>query len=267
MNLLCKLAKCILDHYDNKEGKTVIDIPYVVNKKVERMANEGELLNIIEDNIEQSINKALHDAMNSWDIKKTLEKKMKAEIGGSIEGISFSQYGAKVTDAILNIVEKLTDVDFREKVEKEYQSFFNADSSDITGDELAEAYAEYLNNEFEYDEKYELDGKYYCTCEIDNTNWIKMIFAPSHKDTRDSKAYTVFFMRCKEDKALPEDEEQFYKVSFMGAGSSHTNLLKAFAFKDHRYSRFEKLLINCYLNERKVKLEPGDYDCYADIDY
>lgn len=237
-----------------------IDISKIVIDKIKDMEEKKVVENAIEETIEKSIVKAVKDALESYRLRHTIEEKVEKEVSAVVSQIGFTGYNGFIAEKIKQIVEETCNADIAEKIEKTFNGILVIKRDSIKLSEICEKYKEYICNNTDESEKYELES-FYVSVEEEGSpyNWLTFKFAKEkskyHSYGNNEIEFTVH--RNKDGKTG--------RISTVLIGGNAIDEKLNFG----RMSDMEKLLCNIAYNKTPIEIDvecEDDIDNYFDID-
>lgn len=231
-----------------------INIGEIVNNKIKEMEENKVVENLIAETIEKSIVKAVSEAIDGWTIKRTIEKKVEDGVNGLVNDIGFTAYNTFIADTIKGIMEGVVQEDLKTKIVKTVDDVLLHKRESIKLSEIFEAYKDYLNDELDYQEKYDLEN-FIVEIEDNDRGWIDYKLSKEEKTSRyRDRDYDIEFTIHENYK-----DESNGTLSYVKAKGKY---IDQNYIPKHR-ARFEDLLINLLYNKTKIELDVEDED---DID-
>lgn len=148
-----------------------INIGEIVNSKIKEMEENKVVEKLIEETIEKSITTAITGAIDGWTIKRTIEKKVEDGVNGLVNDIGFTSYNTFIADTIKGIMEGVVQEDLKTKIVKTVDDVLLHKRESIKLSEIFEEYRDYLNEELDYQEKYDLEN-FIVEIEDEDRGWI-----------------------------------------------------------------------------------------------
>jgi len=229
-----------------------MDILKIVNDKVTEMLDEGIVEKTIAETVENTITKEIKDAFSSYSFKRDIENKLKIEVDGVLESVSFESYRTVMLNQMTSIVEGMQGEKFAEMARLEFEALFGK-TDPLKLSELFEMVRENYKDEE--------GGSYeeYFTLEINDdrredkflNGWIHIYFDEDDDKSKYSCANKISLMiNCDGHGVIKR-----LKVS----GVDYDE--KRFSFG--QLSNWEKALVNAYFTKTPLIIDVTDDD-YVD---
>ncbi|GIM32737.1 hypothetical protein [Paraclostridium bifermentans] len=238
-----------------------INIGEIVNIKIKEMEENKVVEKLIEETIEKSITTAITGAIDGWTIKRTIEKKVEDGVNGLVNDIGFTAYNTFITDTIKGIMQGVVQEDLKTKIVKTVDDVLLHKRESIKLSEIFEEYRDYLNEELDYQEKYDLEN-FIVEIEDEDRGWI------TYRLNKEEDTSSWRGKNCDIEFTIHEN----YKDE--SNGTLGWVKLKGKYIDDNympKYrSGFEDLLINLLYNKTKIEIDvegEDDIDTSFDIEY
>ncbi len=199
-----------------------IDISKIVQEKIDELASEKMVEKAITETFEKTIIKAVESSLDSYDLKRTLEKKVTEEVNKVVADIDFKSYNTFMCEKMMQIINDTCKKDLCEKIEKKFKDIFICQTTEIKLSDIFKKYKEIACENVDESEKWDRadDGWYYKFEEDETYGWINVeldyndgshsyrtdsniafTIHRSHEDDTKGKIYTVYLDGYKlEDK-------------------------------------------------------------------
>ena len=226
-----------------------MDILKIVNDKVTEMLDEGVVETLIAETVESTITKTIKDTFSSYHFRKDIEDKLKTEVDGTLESISFESYRNVMLNQMTAVVEGLQGETFAQMAKAEYESIFG-NSEPLKLSDLFEM----IREDYKDDE----GGSYeeYFTLILDDERrdekflrgWIHIYF----DEEDDTSKY-----RCANNISLIINEDgsgRIERLKLSGVDYSEKQFRLGY-MKD-----WEKRLLNAYFSKTPIVIDVDDAD-------
>lgn len=231
-----------------------IDIGEIVNNKIKEMEENKVVENLIAETIEKSITKAITDAIDGYTIKRTIEKKVEENVNELVNEIGFTAYNTFIADTIKNIMEGVVQEDLKNKVIKSIDDTLLHKRESIKLSEIFEEYREYLNDDLDDQEKYDLQN-FIVEIEDNGRGWIDYkISKEENKSMWSSNKWDLVFTVHVDYK-----DETIGRISWV---KKEGKTIDGYTIPKYRNS-IDDLLINLAFNKTNIEIDIDDED---DID-
>ena len=241
-----------------------IDIKSIINNKINEMDKNNEVQKCIEEGIQKAIIESVKDALDGYSIKKMIRDKMKEEISQNLESLDFSSYNSFIADKIKSIVEGTCKKDLCDKIEKTFNEIFVNKRENIKLSEIIEKYRDWICENVEEYEKYDLENFYVDFNEDNNWHWITITLSKEKNNNYNYDDTEIKFTIHRDSNDETND-----KFNIGWIGSLYINAEKIDEkIKISNLSDIEQLLINLYYNNTPIIIDcnEGDIDNSFDID-
>ncbi|MGL5718075.1 MAG: hypothetical protein ACRCX2_34040 [Paraclostridium sp.] len=228
-----------------------INISEIVNNKIKEMEENKVVETLIAETIEKSVTKAITDAIDGYVIKRTIEKKIEENVNGLVNEIGFTAYNTFIANSIKDVIEGTVQEDLKNKIIKSIDDVLLHKRESIKLSEIFEKYREYLNDELENQEKYDLEN-FIIEVEDDERGW---------RDYKLSKERVSSSWRGDNwdiEFTIHENykDETTGKISWV---KKDGKTIDSHNIPKYR-SGFDDLLINLSFNKTKIEIDIDDED-------
>ncbi|URZ15304.1 hypothetical protein CLFE_013220 [Clostridium felsineum DSM 794] len=158
-----------------------IDISKIISDKIKDMEGNKVVETVIEETIENSIVAAVKSALSGYELKRTLEKKMEKEVSQVVSNIGFTGYNGFIAEKVKEITQGALREDIVETITKKFNEILIMKKDKIKLSEICDAYREYICENVDESEKYELQDFYTSIKEDEKYHWIDVRFAKAEK--------------------------------------------------------------------------------------
>lgn len=231
-----------------------INIQDIVNVKIKDMEDRKVIEKTIEDTLEKTIIKAVIDAFDGYALKRDIEKKLEDQVSKVVSEIGFTAYNSFIAEKVKAITEGILHADISEKIQKTFDSILVVKRDSIKLSEIFETYREWICEDLDESEKYDLENFYVKFEKESNYSWYNIELGKEKPEKYCSGRDTVKF-------TLHESYND-KKVGWISDSIINGDKLKE-KLKIGRLSSFEALIVNLTYNETPIKIDIDDED---DID-
>ncbi|MBX9866039.1 MAG: hypothetical protein K2Y14_03935 [Burkholderiales bacterium] len=230
-----------------------LDIQAIVNAKLSEMAENKIIETQIQTSLEKTIRESVHSALNSYDLKRSIENKMTDVIGASMKGFDFSSYHGFITNYFNQLVNFTLKEDIKLKVEQSFNQMLFTKRESIKLSEIYDMYRTYLLEKMDDGEKYELNNDFYHNILRDKYTIDIKLGRTEFERYSSHEAGSVFFAIWPERETVGTDSEvgTLWQVVLEGK-----EIGEQLTFGGN--SDFELLLINLYFNKTKIEIDVWD---------
>lgn len=244
-----------------------IDINEIAQKKITAMQESGEIQKHIESKLQSLVLDSVTSAFDGYEIKRKIREKVESQISPCLDALDFTAYNSFICEKLRQITEEYLKEDIAKKISDTFEGIFMLKRESIKLSEIFEAYRDWLIDDLDDYEKYELNNEFYASVEKDNNygRWLDCSFAKEAP----GKSYG-----CKDIHkcdfgfivgSATSDEKIGKIISVYFEGSSVNDIVKV-----KSYNKLQSLLLNLYYNETPIILDiqdEGDIDTSLDLDY
>ena len=245
-----------------------IDINKIVQKKIAEMEESGEIKKHLEDKLQSLILDSVSSALSDYDLKRQLQKKIENCISPCLDTLDFTAYNSFICEKIKQITEQELQEDIAKKVSSTFENIFMLKRENIKLSEIFKAYREWIIDDLEDDEKYELCNEFYASIEKEDSFWLRCGISKEEPDKSTYLGDRKDIYRCDFGFTIfkPSIKEGIGKISTVYfEGQSVKDVLKVTS-----YNEFQKLLLNLYYNETPIIIdieEEIDIDTSLGLDF
>lgn len=231
-----------------------INIGEIVNNKIKEMEEKKVIETLIAETTEKSVTKAITDAIDGYTIKRIIEKKVEENVNELVNDIGFTAYNTFIADTIKNTMQGVVQEDLKNKVIRSIDDVLLHKRESIKLSEIFEEYREYLNDELDDQEKYDLEN-FILEIDDDGRGWIdyKLSKEKSSSSWR-GNSWDIEFTIHENYK-----DETTGRISWVKKDGI---TIDGYNIPKYR-SRFDDMLINLSFNKTKIEIDIEDED---DID-
>lgn len=247
-----------------------IDISKIIQEKLAAMESDGSVKQLIEDNVENAVREAIKSALGGYKMRQELEKVLADMLPDIVKDIGLDGYSVFVAEtvkklAILGIQESARTV-INERVEE-----ILLKKRDKV--ELSEILTMWRSDMNDNDEEEKRDGN-------EDHDGFTCCVNQHRSNSRYFKYFDLFFdEEGDKEGGYPDDYAVVVKIQcWTGSGSGYDPTIQGSYFKgeiqelyidgnriskqfvNRTPSRFEALLMNCYLNKTPIIMDLDKYD-------
>lgn len=174
-----------------------IDISKIVEDTMSKMQTNNVVETLIAENFQNSVEKAVTEALSSYKLRNTLEEKLSNEISKVLSTLDFQSYNAFMVEKLSQILNQTCREDLCAKAEQKFKDLFLCQTKEIKLSSVFEKFREIACEAVDEQEKYNrCDTGWHCKCEVDPIHdWINCELDyedRDHRYTRDCQlAFTV----------------------------------------------------------------------------
>lgn len=245
-----------------------IDINKITQEKITAMEESGEIREHIEENLKKLVMSSVTSALEGYEIRRKIQEKIKSQVSPCLDALDFTAYNSFICEKFRQITEEYLKKDIARKISETFDSIFMLKRESIKLSEIFVAYRQWLIDDLEENEQYELNNEFYASVEEDSKygRWLECglskeapekSFMGSRKDI-----YTCDFGFTVGSATSDRKIGKIISVYF--EGSSVKEVLKI-----NSYNKFQSLLLNLYYNETPIILDvesEDDIDTSLDLD-
>ena len=231
-----------------------LNIQAIADEKIKAMHESGQIKASIETGVEKIILKSIDDALDGYDLRRTIKKQISDNISGVINDIGFSAYNGFISQKVKEITENVMREDVANKIQKVFNDMLITKHDGIKLSEIINGYREHLFETIDDEDKWEHQ---HFTCDVDQ------------KEDGNFTWYTIKLS----DQLLSSHEEPQIKFRILVYGENESAKICGLyldgeslreKFKLGSMDDFESFLANLYFNETEIILDLDDVD---DDDY
>ena len=237
-----------------------IDVGKIVNDKIKQMEEGRVLEKLIEETLQQSMEQAVINALDSYHIKRKIEESMEKCINEIVKDIGFSAYNSFVAETMDKVLTDVLKGDIAQKVRSKVENTLLKKRDSIKLTEIVDEYKK-LYDDMSFEEKEEIkDGYFYIEFKKENYKWndgiedINIIFAKNHP-TKDYLGRNRIDSKFKLELRIRNDiENNVAKITNIRFEDSKLSNFENIICMD----RFEAFLMNLYLNKTTIEIDVDD---------
>jgi 6-pyruvoyl-tetrahydropterin synthase len=232
-----------------------INIQEIVNKKLSEMHKSGIVQKTIEENLEKCILSAIKDAINSYQIKRDIEKKIETQVAELTTDIGFTAYNTFISEKIKQITEAELTKDLADKINDTFNKIFINKRESIKLSEICNFYRDYICEDTDSEDKYDLQH-FFASLERSYSTWLTLEFSKEKPKTYEKPQIKVIFSLERNDPK---------KASILSLYIDGKDVTKTL---DFRYiNKIEAFFINLYYNKTTVEIDIDEDDIDTSFDY
>lgn len=240
-----------------------INVTEIVQKKIDSLESEGIVEKTITNTFEKTIIKAVEDSLDSYDLRKTIEKKVTEQVSKVVSDLDFQSYNTFMIEKMSQIINETCREDICQKVEKKFKDIFLCQTKEIKLSSIFEKYREIACENVDESDKYDrMDDGWHCKFEIDDTyGWIECELdyeEGSHRYKSDNNIAFTIHRDCK-------DKTKGKILTLYLDGHKIED-----KFKFGHLNDVELLLVQAAMNEIPILIDVediDDIDTSFDVDY
>ena len=140
-----------------------VNITEIVQNKIDSLAADQVIEKAITETFEKTIIKAVTDALDSYDLRKTNVKKVAVEVNGVVADLDFHSYNSFMCEKMMQIVNQTCKEDLCEKIEKKFKDIFLCQTEEIKLSDIFKRFKEIACENVDESSKYDrvYDGWHY----------------------------------------------------------------------------------------------------------
>ena len=237
-----------------------INITEIVNDKIEKLKEEDVIEKAITDTFEKSIVKAVTDALDSYELKRNIEKKVTEQVSKVVADLDFQCYNSFMVEKMSQILRETCREDICEKIEKTFKDMFLCQTTEIKLSSIFEKFRKIAYEDVEESEKWKMVD-WHCKLEQSNYGWLECELDYEDKDHtyRSDSAISFTVHRNWDDKTIGTIGSLYID----GQGIEKK-------FKFGHLNDVELLLVQAAMNEIPIIIDVedvSDIDTSFDVDY
>ncbi|MDP4224752.1 MAG: hypothetical protein Q8910_00080 [Bacteroidota bacterium] len=238
-----------------------INIGEIVNQKIKEMDENKVVEKAIKDTLENTIIKAVNEALSSWKLKDDIEKKVSKEVSDVVADIGFTAYNSFIAEKVKAITEDVCTKDIAEKIQKTFDNILVIKRDKISLSDIFDKYREWICANTNDKDKYDLE-RYHVKFDDSERGWLDIELSREKMDRytyKDSDFVRFTVHRNYDNKNIG----WISRVELAGE-----DIEKKLSFK--YMNDFQLLLINLAYNKTPVDIDvesEDDIDNSFDVDY
>jgi len=238
-----------------------IDVSKIVQDKIDSLAEAGLVEKVITETFEKTILKAVEDSLDSYDLRRTIEKKITAEVNSVVADLDFHSYNSFMCEKMMQIVNQVCKEDLCEKVEKTFKDLFLCQLDEIKLSDIYKNFRKIACENVDASDKWNrCDEGWHYKLEEDDHGWLNCELdynEGSHRYKSDSAiAFSIY--RDREDKT-----KGLISLLYLDG----YNIERKWTFK--HLNDVELMLVQAVMNKIPIiiDIDEDDVDNSWDIDY
>lgn len=240
-----------------------ININEIAQKKILEMEESGEIKNHIESKLHSLVLESVTSAFDGYEIRKQLREKIEKQVAPCINALDFTAYNSFMCEKFRQITEEYLKEDISKKISSTFEEIFMLKRESIKLSEIFKAYQDWLIEELEENERYELNNEFYTSMEESDYRFLECSLSKEEP----SSLSTYYTDKRKDIYTCDFGFSVYKKQSNPGYGEIFTVYFEGKSVKDvlkiTSYNKFQSLLLNLYYNKTPIILDVQD-EC--DID-
>lgn len=244
-----------------------VDINEIAQKKITEMEKNGEIQKHIENKLQSLVLDSVTSAFDGYEIRRKIREKVESQISPCLDTLDFTAYNSFICEKLRQITEEYLKEDIAKKISDTFEGIFLLKRESIKLSEIFDAYRDWLIDDLDDHEKYELNNEFYASVEKDDNygRWLDCSFAKEApgKSYGRKDIYNCDFGFIVGSSTSDEKNGKIISVYF--EGSSVDDIVKV-----KSYNKLQSLLLNLYYNETPIVLDvqdESDIDTSLDLDY
>ena len=242
----------------------ILNIQEIINNKLKQMADDKVIERQIETSVENTVTKAVKDALEGYELKRYIERQLAEEVSTIVKDIGFKGYNQFIADTFAEMANTVLKEDIKQKIVQVFDDIFIKKYDSIKMSEIAKRYREYLIEIMADDEKGELDNSFYV----------------SFDDTRSDSLFKIIdivFSRKEIKRGYYSDIEDSLKINIMAYREDPFKIVSAkWEGKDLSkldelkcMTNFESFIASLYFNRTEIEMDidEDDVDTSLGLDY
>lgn len=237
----------------------MIDIKEIVDNKIKAMEDEGTIEAAIERGIENTILKAIDEALGSYSLRNEIEKKIAAQVSLVVNDIGFSAYNSFIADKVSQITKDVCRADIADKIQKTFEEMLIVKRDDIKLSEIFQLYRKWVCEDVKESEKYDLETFHVKFQENPRYGWFDVELAKEKPSAYSSDDLIKFTVHQKHN----EKGVGYISSTYVDG----IDIKKKYRFSG--MSEIEVLLVNLTYNETPIIIDvesEDDIDSSYDVD-
>ena len=237
-----------------------INITEIVNDKIQKLKEDGVIEKAITDTFEKSIVKAVTDALDSYELKRSIEKKVTEQVSKVVADLDFQCYNSFMVEKMSQILRETCREDICEKIEKTFKDLFLCQITEIKLSSIFEKFRNIASEDVEEPEKWKMVD-WHCKLEQSNYGWLEceLDYEDKAHTYRSDSAISFTVHRNWDDKSIGTIGSLYLD----GQGIEKK-------FKFGHLNDVELLLVQAAMNEIPIIIDVEDVcdiDTSFDVDY
>lgn len=228
-----------------------LNIQNIADQKIKDMHESGQIATAIQNGVEKLILKAVDDALNGYELKRTIEKNISESVSGVVTDIGFNGYNGLIAQKVKEITQDVMRADIAQKIQKTFDDLLIKNFKGIKLSEIFEKYRNWVCENTEESEKWE-KRNFHCSLDVKEDGSFthyKVKFNDEPLDKYDRHAAIEFTMCTYGNKS-----ETAISTCYIN-GEYAKGKLNLGTLTD-----IEAMLANLYYNQTPIILDVDDVD-------
>lgn len=230
-----------------------LDINKIIIDKITEMESSGSIKTLIENSIEKTVQDAIKNKLESYEVRNALEKQVGDNISTIIKDIGLSAYNSFIADSIKKIFENEYKKDLAEKIQTIVNQTLLKKYDTITLSEIFERYRKHVNENVDEDDKISYEN-FTCTYEnhpgtiSNNINYYNCYFDEQDQSNVNNAKIRMSFISYKLNEATT------ISSLYINDYDIKTDFLMKYM------DDFEAFLLNLWYNKTPIILDTENID-------
>lgn len=238
-----------------------IDISKIVQDKIDSLSAEGVIEKAITETFEKTIVKAVTDSLESYDLRRQIEKKVAVEVNGVVADLDFHSYNSFMCEKMMQIINQTCREDLCEKIEKKFKAMFLCQIQEIKLSDIYKAFGKLACEKVDESDKWNrCDEGWHYKLEESEYGWLECELDYEDRHHRYKSDSAIAFIVHKN----PDNKSTGWvsRVYFEGNEINRT-------FEFRNLNGVELMLVQAVMNKIPIiiDIDEDDVDNSWDIDY
>lgn len=239
-----------------------LDVQAIADNKIQLMHDTGEIKEQIESDVSKVILKAVDDAIDNYSIRNAIEESVSKDISAVLKKVDFTTYNGFIAEKVKELTEGILRADISTKIQEAFKNIFIEKRDKIKLSEILKAYRDWICEDTEEPEKYELENFYVKMVDrAPEFSWIDFTLA---KEEPNSYSYhDSDYFRFTAHRGFKEQKNIGFISSVI---FGDTPLDKALTINPNKFQAF---IMNLVYNKTPVEIDiedESDIDDSFDVD-
>lgn len=238
-----------------------LNINEIASEKINKMLESGEIRQRIENDIEQSIFRAIDSACSDYSFRSAIEKHISSVLGDVAAGVNLGAYKNFLISRINNAISDYVKADTVDKIEADFRRIYLDVPKNMKLSQIIEKYKEWLIKELDEDDRQRW-GKFDISFKREYLGWIDIELkkpGSSRYEELQNFCFTIHY------KDISNKD-----IGYISAAKiAHNDLKKEIGFGN--ISSFEAMIFNLMYTKAEIEIDledAEDVDAYLyDDDY
>lgn len=247
-----------------------VDINKIAQEKITAMEESGEIQKHIESKLQSLVLDSVTSAFDDYEIKRKIKEKVESQISPCLDALDFTAYNSFICEKLRQITEEYLKEDIAKKISDTFEGIFMLKRESIKLSEIFETYREWLIDDLDDCEKYELNNEFYASVEKDDRygRWLDCSFAKEAPEKSYITSGCKDIHKCDFGFVVGSttSEDKIGKIiSVYFEGKRVNDIVKVTS-----YNKLQSLLLNLYYNKTPIILDvedESDIDMSLGLDY